>query len=348
MTTNIIKQSELIWLAGLLEGDGSFYASFEKAPIFEVGLMSVDKDVISKASRIVGAKYYKLLSKKANHKDIYSLRVRGNRAVELSELLLPFMGLRRRKKISENLEMFAQWKIDCVEKKSKFLNKDNSELKRLMEQDYKSMSYREIGKKYGCSHEKVRTVLFGDKRVKVSKNSNDIRQIFSLELTKNLDTETQWLYGILEAEGSFLPGVPSRPNAPIISIQMTDKDVMQKVAYLLGCKLQSFQRKGFNKSGNPYKLAYMCIVKGKRSVSFMEKFKPYMGVRRQEQINKSLSSYDPLARKKYHEATRKLSDAQCKEAIELRNMGKTIQSIADKFSVNKDTIRYGFKRMMEM
>ena len=39
-----------------------------------------------------------------------------------------------------------------------------------------------------------------------------------------------WLAGILEGEGSFMKGVPSNPNSPRIAIQMTDKDVLEKVA----------------------------------------------------------------------------------------------------------------------
>ena len=41
-----------------------------------------------------------------------------------------------------------------------------------------------------------------------------------------------WLAGLLEGEGSFMRGPPSRPNMPAIAIQMTDEDVIQRVAQL--------------------------------------------------------------------------------------------------------------------
>lgn len=39
-----------------------------------------------------------------------------------------------------------------------------------------------------------------------------------------------WLAGLLEGEGSLIPGPPSYPNSPIIAIQMTDEDVVAKAA----------------------------------------------------------------------------------------------------------------------
>ena len=39
-----------------------------------------------------------------------------------------------------------------------------------------------------------------------------------------------WLVGLLEGEGSFMPAPPSEPTRPRISIQMTDEDVLSRVA----------------------------------------------------------------------------------------------------------------------
>ena len=46
--------------------------------------------------------------------------------------------------------------------------------------------------------------------------------------------EKYWLAGLLEGEGSFMPGPPSRPNCPIIACEMSDKDVIDRVADLFG------------------------------------------------------------------------------------------------------------------
>ena len=38
--------------------------------------------------------------------------------------------------------------------------------------------------------------------------------------------EIAWLAGLLEGEGSFMPGPPSNPRMPIICLAMNDADVM--------------------------------------------------------------------------------------------------------------------------
>jgi len=44
------------------------------------------------------------------------------------------------------------------------------------------------------------------------------------------DADFYWLCGLLEGEGSFMKGPPSRPQYPVISMCSTDEDVMQRVS----------------------------------------------------------------------------------------------------------------------
>jgi len=48
--------------------------------------------------------------------------------------------------------------------------------------------------------------------------------------------ELRWLAGLLEGEGSFLKGPPSAPRHPMIAVQMTDEDVIARVAAMFGRK----------------------------------------------------------------------------------------------------------------
>ena len=43
-----------------------------------------------------------------------------------------------------------------------------------------------------------------------------------------------WLCGLLEGEGSFMKGPPSRPQYPILTVTSTDEDVLQRVSKLFG------------------------------------------------------------------------------------------------------------------
>ena len=47
------------------------------------------------------------------------------------------------------------------------------------------------------------------------------------------ETDLTWLAGLLEGEGSFLKAPPSDPNCPRISLEMTDKDVVERAALLM-------------------------------------------------------------------------------------------------------------------
>ena len=48
------------------------------------------------------------------------------------------------------------------------------------------------------------------------------------------EKELYWLAGLLEGEGSFMRGAPSRPNTPMVSLSMTDEDVVARVGRMLG------------------------------------------------------------------------------------------------------------------
>lgn len=48
--------------------------------------------------------------------------------------------------------------------------------------------------------------------------------------------DLHWLAGLLEGEGSFLKGPPSAPRHPVVALQMTDEDVVSRVAAMFGRK----------------------------------------------------------------------------------------------------------------
>lgn len=99
---------ELAWLAGLLEGEGSFFTErvggVNRYVVMEVTM--TDQDVIERAAALMGVKaaFRHAPSKQAaGHKATWRARLRGQRARTLMEELLPFMGDRRSAKITELL-----------------------------------------------------------------------------------------------------------------------------------------------------------------------------------------------------------------------------------------------------
>lgn len=99
-----------------------------------------------------------------------------------------------------------------------------------------------------------------------------------------------WLAGLLEGEGSFMKGPPSSPNNPRISIQMTDEDVIARVAHIFGVRYVSSRRYKKNKNWKP---SFGVILRGKKAVQMMKDLEYWMGDRRREQIRRALASHDP-------------------------------------------------------
>lgn len=117
-------------------------------------------------------------------------------------------------------------------------------------------------------------------------------------------SDLDWLTGLLEGEGSFGKGPPSKPNAIWVRIEMTDEDVIARVAGLFGL---AYSRR---KPKNPrHKMSFTVLLRGSRAASLMIKLRPSLGIRRRSQIDEALASYKPdegrLARR-----SRTLPDAQ--------------------------------------
>jgi hypothetical protein len=97
-----------------------------------------------------------------------------------------------------------------------------------------------------------------------------------------------WLAGLLEGEGAFMKGSPSKPKAPQICLQMTDEDIVARVAHLCGV---SYQKRAPSKRW--WKTIFSLFLRGARAVKLMKELKPLLGLRRRAQIKQALLCYKP-------------------------------------------------------
>lgn len=109
----------------------------------------------------------------------------------------------------------------------------------------------------------------------------------------NFEPDVNWFAGLLEGEGSFLPGSPSKPNKPHILATTTDEDVAQRLSVFFGTRYIPVRNYQKQTDGTTWKQPYRALVAGKRAVDLMRQLHPLMGSRRQEQINRALASYTP-------------------------------------------------------
>lgn len=140
MTTN-----DLFWLAGLLEGEGSFMHGPPSSPNSpRIAIQMTDEDIIKKVSTFFGVKYHRVKSPKSSaYKPIFVCTVVGKRAINLMLSLKPLMGSRRASKIDGILS--------SPNTSYRTLTK---EAKEALLQDYFSntLSRKELAAKYNISY----------------------------------------------------------------------------------------------------------------------------------------------------------------------------------------------------
>jgi hypothetical protein len=95
-----IDREALCWLAGLLEGEGSFFAgppSSPNLPILQVSM--VDADVIQRVATLLGVKPFVIRPRRSHWQVAFGVRVRGAPAVAWMTALRPLLGQRRQEQV---------------------------------------------------------------------------------------------------------------------------------------------------------------------------------------------------------------------------------------------------------
>jgi hypothetical protein len=138
--------------------------------------------------------------------------------------------------------------------------------------------------------------------------------------------DLHWLAGLLEGEGAFFKGPPSKSHVPRVAIESTDEDVVARVASLCGA---TYHRP--KKRQEHWKQSYRVVLKGKRAVELMRLLYPLMGIRRRQQIDVALQSYKVKSRTK-------LTRGQV-EVIRGRLLrGDKQEDIATEYGVHRTTV----------
>lgn len=89
----MIRSSDIYWLAGLLEGEGTFYKDPGKVPLIAVEM--VDKDVIERAALLLGGNM-RACTKREGKTQTWGVRVYGPPAVGWMYTLYMLLGERRK------------------------------------------------------------------------------------------------------------------------------------------------------------------------------------------------------------------------------------------------------------
>ena len=146
-----MEEIQKSWLAGLLEGEGYFGLRGRKV---EITLWMTDRDVVEKASKMVGVDVSKKTRQAQPHHSVqYRLDIRDQNTVKrVLEWIKPYMGERRSKRIAEMLEF-----VERQQKSARYRELEISEAIRLYGTGV--LTQRTVGQLFGKSEQWVRWAL---------------------------------------------------------------------------------------------------------------------------------------------------------------------------------------------
>jgi len=101
------------------------------------------------------------------------------------------------------------------------------------------------------------------------------------------DLDFHWLVGILEGEGTFVAGPPSRPHSPCIRVEMTDKDVMIRIGMLLARAVIAVGRRSVR-----HRIPYAVSIRGVEAVRLMALVRDDLSPQRRAQIERALADWE--------------------------------------------------------
>lgn len=149
-----MTDSELYWLAGLLEGEGSFQQGPPSAPKSpRIVLQMTDEDVVARAAKLLGVACVPYPARQVNWKPTFVCRLTGNRAVIVMQQLHPIMGTRRQQQIDKALSC---WKP----REPKVTPEQKAEIQTLLNQ---GVTQRDIAVRFGISQPAVSYIKLGSR-----------------------------------------------------------------------------------------------------------------------------------------------------------------------------------------
>lgn len=100
---------DIIWLSGLLEGEGYFMVKEDSSrrSKYMIAVRMTDKDVVQKVARLFDCAVQFKRRQDRKYKDIWCAEVYGDKAIAWAMTIYSLMGERRRIRIRE---MIAIWK----------------------------------------------------------------------------------------------------------------------------------------------------------------------------------------------------------------------------------------------
>jgi hypothetical protein len=158
-----IAQEDLHWLAGLLEGEGSFLSGPPSSPhLPSLQVVMADEDVMLRVGRLLGRRVYRIKPRRSHWQMTFTVRMKGLRAVEWMQRLRPLMGERRRAQIDRAIGSYKSRSGQLL---------DDDQVRRALVDLASGRSVREVAEKFGVSQWCIYDLRLGRTHKHVSRNA---------------------------------------------------------------------------------------------------------------------------------------------------------------------------------
>lgn len=268
---------EPCWLAGLLEGEGSFIKAASPAVV----LPMTDRDVVERVARVFARRVQRWRRRDAGSlKPVFITTVKGAAAVHLMRTLRPLFGTRRQGQIDRALARWTERSIRWREK-PKMCSADRCSerpaIKALCLKHYKSW---------------WRSRKHGRVSQYVPRSPAGLLTVGAPLLIPPRDDPraVAWLAGLLEGEGTFGAAKARRAQYPVVSVEMTDEDVVRRAADIMG--IANVYRVEPREA--EWSATFVARFSGHRAANWMRTLRPHMGRRRTRAIDRALAAYKPI------------------------------------------------------
>jgi hypothetical protein len=115
-----LTETDIAWIAGLLEGEGYFgidnrskdtYKVSKTPPAPFIKISMVDEDIIQRLSKLLDKSYFSPSRKTVKGKQVYTLHIaEKEKVLFILQKILPYMGVRRGERITECISHLQTWK----------------------------------------------------------------------------------------------------------------------------------------------------------------------------------------------------------------------------------------------
>lgn len=276
-------ETELYWLAGLLEGEGSFLAGPPSSPNCpRIQLAMTDRDVVAHAGRLFDRPVWRSdRGREIGYKPAFLTAIKGAPAASLMTALRPVIGLRRQAQIDRALARphcrVIRWRGDrsctvpsCTRRmRTKGLCKVHYDSWWKAKKRGRASRYTPVGPPLPASLDHVGPLA---------------------PSSPGTVAALAWLAGLLEGEGTFEAHRQGAFTYPRISISMCDEDVVRRASELLSSR--SVWREDPREEG--WSPTFGTAITGARAAVIMSDLLPYMGERRSSEIRIALDRYRPI------------------------------------------------------